>query len=45
MESFLEVLCEIISFPLQKWDKLKISYKVVVSVVVLFIIVMCVHIY
>jgi len=44
MESIIEILFEIISVPLQKWDKLKIGYKVVVSVVVLAIVVMGIYI-
>lgn len=42
MGSILDLLFEIISVPLQRWDKLKFSYKVVITVIVfaLFIIVL-----
>ena len=45
MESILEVIFDIILVPFQKWDKLKSSYKVVISVVLLLIIVVGVYIY
>lgn len=44
METIIEVLLAIISIPLQKWDKLKSGYKIVISALVLIIVVMGVYV-
>ena len=44
MESIVEVIFDIISVPLQKWDKLKRGYKVVISALLLLIVVMGVYV-
>ena len=44
MESILEVIFDIISVPLQKWDKLKSEYKVVISTLLLLIVVIGVYV-
>lgn len=35
MDSFLEIIIEVLSLPLEKWDDLRLRYKIILFVIVL----------